>query len=265
MTPDTVNTDREFAGRVVCIAGASQGIGRSLASAFAERRASLALLARSPEIQEVGAELSSSTDVLPMQCDVSDYRAVEKVASAVHQRWGRIDVLINVAAILGATGPLWTSDPLEWASAVNVNLIGTYHTMRAFLPAMIEARQGKIINFAGGGAAYGYPTFSAYAASKVAVVRLTETLAAECASYNVQANAVAPGAIETQMLKAVRKAGGEVRTLGSIDLVINLAVFLASSCSDHISGRFIHAKDGYQTWQGLNNDAYTLRRVEIRA
>ncbi len=252
----------DFSGRVVCVAGGSQGIGKALAKAFAERGASLVLLARSQELERVSSELSGRTEVLALKCDVSDYRTVAAAAEAVDRRWGKADILINTAAVLGATGPIWTTFPEEWALATSVNLLGTYHTIRAFLPAMIKARRGKIINFAGGGAAYGYPTFSAYAASKVAVVRLTETVAMECAPHNVQVNVVAPGAIETELLRAVRAAGGEVRTLGSIDQVIDLALFLASPSSDHVSGRFIHAKDCYRQWQNLTPESYTLRRIQ---
>lgn len=262
-----VNSDSErpFQGKVVCIAGASRGIGKSLAGAFAEQGANLTLLARSNDLDRTGEELSSQgRNPLALKCDVTDYESVANAAAEVQKKWGRIDVLVNTAAVLGATGPLWTTDPAQWASAVNVNLLGTYHTMRAFLPGMVEARRGKVVNFAGGGAAYGYPMFSPYAASKAAVVRLTETVAAECAPYNVTVNSVAPGAIDTELLRAVRAAGGEVRTLGSIDLVISVVLFLASSASDHIGGRFIHAKDSYREWDRLNPDDYTLRRVELR-
>lgn len=252
----------DFRGAVVCIAGASKGIGRELAKAFASNGAALALLARSPQLDEVHDELSRRTDVVSVKCDVSDYQAVTDAASTICTHWKKVDVLINTAAVLGATGPVWTTDPAKWASAISTNLLGTYHTIRAFLPGMIEARTGKIINFAGGGAAYGYPAFSSYAASKVAVVRLTETVAMECAPYNVQSNVVAPGAIETDLLREVREAGGEVRTLGSMQQVIELVSFLASSESDHLSGRFIHAKDAYRDWKDLDSDLYTLRRVQ---
>jgi 3-oxoacyl-[acyl-carrier protein] reductase len=216
-------------------------------------------------LDRTAAELSQRTEVLAQQCDVTDFESVAGAAAAVQQRWGRVDALVNTAAVLGATGPLWTTDPAQWADAVNVNLLGTYHTMRAFLPSMIEAKRGKIVNFAGGGAAYGYPMFSGYAASKAAVVRLTETVASECAPFNVQVNSVAPGAIATELLEAVRAAGGEVRTLGSIDLVIRVVMFLVSADSDHIGGRFIHAKDNYDEWQQLAADDYTLRRIEFRS
>jgi NAD(P)-dependent dehydrogenase (short-subunit alcohol dehydrogenase family) len=135
--------------------------------------------------------------------------------------------------------------------------------MRAVLPHMIRNNHGKIMNFAGGGAAYGYPRFTAYAASKVAVVRMSETVAQECAGYNIQVNSIAPGAIDTEMLRAVRASGGEVRSVGTMDQPVALLLFLASPKSDHITGRFIHAKDSYREFlPDLPVDTYTLRRVQ---
>ncbi len=248
---------------VVCIAGASRGIGRAAAEAFASQGARLLLLARSRELLDVAKELSSRTEVLAVQCDISKFEPVHTAVEKAIQQWGRIDVLVNTAAILGSTGEIWTTDPEQWAAAVNVNLVGTYNTMRAVLPHMIEARSGKIVNFAGGGAAYAYPLFTGYGSSKAAVVRLTETVAMECAPFGIQVNAIAPGAVETEMLRAVRAAGGEVRTVGSMQQAVDLVLFLAAAGSDHVSGRFIHARDCYREFPAaMMADSYTLRRVQ---
>ncbi len=247
---------------VVCIAGASRGIGEALARAFAADGASLLLLARSASVLTLAEELSQAAPSMGQCCDVSSWSEVQNAIETGREKFGHIDVLVNSAALLGPTGVLWSTNPDEWASTVNANLTGTYNTMRAVLPHMIEARRGKIINFAGGGAAYAYPNFTAYGASKAAIVRLTETVAVEAAPFNVQANVIAPGAIETEMLKAVRRAGGEVRTVGTMDQPVALVRYLASPESDHITGRFIHAKDDYRDWpHSLSADSYTLRRV----
>jgi NADP-dependent 3-hydroxy acid dehydrogenase YdfG len=233
MTPRGNRTE-EFCGKVVCVAGSSRGIGRAVAQAFAGCRARLLLLARSGEVFDTARALETSTEVLPAACDVREYDRVREAIARAMDRWGRIDVLVNSAAVLGATGEIWTTDPKEWASAIDVNLSGAYHTMRAALPHMIRAKSGKVVNFAGGGAAYGYPKFSAY-----------------------------PGAIETDLLAAVRTAGGEVRTLGTMKQAVELVLFLASSSANHLSGRFIHSRDSYRWFpQDISDDAYTLRRVE---
>jgi 3-oxoacyl-[acyl-carrier protein] reductase len=254
---------RDLQGKVICVTGASRGIGNALANAFAEQGANMLLLARAESLLDTASQLAPVTNVLARQCDVSRFADVHDAILAGIERWGRIDVLVNAAGILGATGEIWRSDPEAWASAIEVNLIGTYNTMRAVLPQMVERRAGKIINFAGGGAAYGYPMFSAYGASKAAVVRLTETVALECAPHSVKVNVIAPGAIDTDMLQAVRAAGGEVRSVGTMDQVVDIVLFLASEASDHLSGRFIHAKDPYREFPvDMPGDLYTLRRVQ---
>jgi 3-oxoacyl-[acyl-carrier protein] reductase len=252
----------EFAGQVVFVSGAGRGIGRAVAGAFAERGARLLLVDRSEQVLEAAAEIGRMAEVEAVRCDVTGYGQVEHAVAQAIGRWGRIDVLVNAAAVLGATGELWTTDPERWRDALRVNLEGTYHTLRAVLPHMVAARRGKVVNFAGGGAAYSYPRFSAYAASKVAVVRLTETVAEECAPWNVQVNVIAPGAIETALLEQVRAAGGEVRTLGSMEEAVAVVLFLASRDADHLSGRFIHARDAYRDFRDLPPEACTLRRVQ---
>lgn len=251
-----------LAGKVVCIAGASRGIGRAVAEDMAQHSAKLLLLARSEHLEQTAQSLRATTDVLATTADIGRLEDVQPAVESALNRWGRIDVLINCAAILGATGEIWNTDAPSWYDAVHVNLLGTYNMMRSVLPHMVAAKNGKVVNFAGGGAAYGYPNFSAYGCSKAAVVRLTETVAMECEPHNVQVNAVAPGAIETELLASLRAAGGEVRTVGSMDQAVRLVRFLASPASGTLTGRFIHARDSYTDWpQSLPRDHYTLRRI----
>ena len=135
--------------------------------------------------------------------------------------------------------------------------------MQAVIPHMIDRCRGKIVNFGGGGAAYAYPNFSAYAASKVAVVRLTETVAEELKQYNINVNVIAPGAVDTDMLAQVRKRGGFVKTTVDINEPIKLIDFLISDKSKHISGLFIHSRDDYENFgKKLSKDFLKLRRVE---
>jgi 3-oxoacyl-[acyl-carrier protein] reductase len=250
-------------GRVVLITGASRGIGRAAAAAFAHRGARVVMLARSSELESLVRGMGSPDTTAAVRGDVSNPADVDRAVTTAIERFGRIDVLVNAAAVLGPAGEVWTTDPDAWFETIRVNLFGTYGTVRAVLPHMIRQNRGKIVNFAGGGAAYGYPRFTAYAASKVAVVRLTETVAQECAGHNIQVNVIAPGAIETDMLRAVRAAGGEVRSVGTMEQAIALVLFLASDCSDHITGRFVHARDSYREFlPGLAPDSYTLRRVQ---
>jgi 3-oxoacyl-[acyl-carrier protein] reductase len=255
--------DRSFVGARLVVTGASRGIGKAVAKAFAARGARLLLLARSAAVFNTSAEMHGAQDVFSLQCDVSIWEQVHSAVEAAEARWGPADVLVNAAAVLGPTGALWQSDPAEWEGAVRSNLVGTYNVLRATIPSMVRAKRGKIINFAGGGAAYGYPNFSAYGSAKAALVRLSETLALECAPHNIQVNIIAPGAVDTQLLAQVRAAGGEVRTVGRMEDAVALVLYLSSPAADGITGRFIHARDDYHSFaHPLPPDLYTLRRVE---
>lgn len=253
----------DFNSRVIFITGASRGIGKALAEQFAAYGAKLALVSTTAiDRNEIG---DKNAKILLLQGDVANYDFVKKAVQKTIQEYNKIDVLVNVAGILGPTGLLPECDPEAWMRAINVNLGGVFFTMHEVLPHMIKARQGKIINFAGGGAAYSYPNFSAYASSKVSVVRLTETVADEVSDFNIQVNVIAPGAVATDLLQQVRKAGGEVRTVVTMDKPVRLATFLASEYSNHITGRFIHANDEYEKFsKNLDKELYKLRRLPLR-
>ena len=163
---------------------------------------------------------------------------------------------------------------------MQVNLMGPVRTMHAVLPIMKAQGRGKIINFSGGGATGPRPHFSAYAAAKAALVRLTETLALELEPFNIQVNAVAPGAVNTDMLDEVlaagERAGGEylqaverARTGGTpVELVCELVLFLASPASGRLTGKLISAPhDPWRQWAGRAEEVnstplYTIRRLD---
>jgi 3-oxoacyl-[acyl-carrier protein] reductase len=216
-----------------------------------------------------------------MAIDISERKEVERMVADVHKRLGPVGILVNNAGIQGPIGPVADNDSDEWLRTIEVNLIGTFHSIKSVLPGMIARRRGKIINLSGGGATSPRPNFSAYAVSKTAVVRLTETLAEEVKPFNIQVNAIAPGAINTRMLDRVLAAGAAAgdelafaqrckREGGTpVELAAALVVFLASSASDGLTGKLISAPhDDWQTWdveriRELSNSAwYTLRRID---
>jgi len=186
-------------------------------------------------------------------------------------------VLINAAGVQGPIGPFLSAKPKAWNETIEINLLGAANACRAVLPTMIEKRSGKIILISGGGAAGVRPNFGAYAASKTAVVRFAECLAAEVRDHNVQVNALAPGASYTHMTDEILNAGEEragrreiedseqVRVTGGVahEKQIQLALFLASERSNHVSGKLIHVNDDWRRLEhgNLNPAAYTLRRV----
>lgn len=271
--------------RVAIITGGGRGIGEAIALAFAREGASLVLAARTlAELQQVAAKAREfGGDVHIVAADVSDRCDVSRIAQTALEACGQVDVLVNAAGIYGPIGPLWDVDADEWMRAMHVNLGGTFYCCQAVLPHMIERRRGKIINFSGGGATSPLPRFSAYGVSKTAVVRFTETLAEEVREFNIQVNAVAPGAVDTKLQDQVFAAGERAGELlarilklretgeGGVprELPAELVTFLASDDSCGLTGKLIAAPhDGWRQWDAehiseLNSAPwFTLRRID---
>jgi NAD(P)-dependent dehydrogenase (short-subunit alcohol dehydrogenase family) len=269
-----------FAGRVVLVTGGGRGIGAGIARAFVSEGANVFLVARTgSELERLAAELGAGYCV----ADVADAGAVAGAVEACVSSLGPVDVLVNAAGIYGPIGVTWEVDADEWARAMAVNVLGTLHSCRAVIPAMVERGRGRIINFSGGGATAPLPRFSAYAAAKAAVVRLTETLAEELAPHGVMVNAIAPGAIDTSLQDAVLAAGeraGELhdrmrrlRETGEgatpLDVPVALALYLASDAAGGLSGKLVSAPhDDWRAWDSerisslMAKPWLTLRRMD---
>jgi 3-oxoacyl-[acyl-carrier protein] reductase len=271
--------------RIALITGAGRGIGRAIALAYAKEGAKLALAARTrcdlEQTAQQAQALGASTCVVPV--DVSDPTQVEDMVRQTVAQFATIDILVNSAGIAGPVGPLQDNDLTTWIQTIQVNLIGTYLCCRAVLPSMQKQHRGKIINLSGAGASNAWRHLSAYGASKVAVVRLTETLALELEGSNIQVNALGPGSIHTQMWEELRDRAhavgdGQLYALGqrvtsgggaSLERAAALAVFLASNASGALSGRLISAvTDDFhnlstQIQRIMASDALTLRRVDL--
>lgn len=277
------SAQRKLVGRVALVTGAGRGIGKALAHGLAQAGTDIALTARTAaELEQTAQDIRASGQrVLAVPTDVSDPVAVDRLVKRALAEFGQIDILINNAGRQPPIGPLMENDAEDWMRTVAVNLFGTFLCMRAVLPAIIERRRGKIINLSGGGATGPRPNFSAYAASKAAIVRLTETVAEEVKQFNIQVNAIAPGAINTHMLDEVLAAGESAgvvalaqaqrqkQTCGdSLEAVVALAVFLASDESGGLTGKIISAQhDPWREWAGKADELnatplYTIRRVD---
>ena len=267
-----------LAGKNILITGAGRGIGKRLALSMAARGAKVGLLARSRgELDLAQLEIEQAGGVaMRLRADV---READQIAAAVDRmkvHWGQIDVLICAAGIQGPVGPLLEVSPKSWWETLETNLRGVMLAARAVLPEMIARRSGKIIAISGGGSLTARPNFSAYATSKTAVIRLIETLAAEISEHNVQANCLSPGGAYTAMTDEILAAGDkagwkeiedakQVRMTGGVlpEKQIQLALFLASERSNHITGKVIHVNDEWRKLeQGqVSAELYTLRRV----
>jgi 3-oxoacyl-[acyl-carrier protein] reductase len=274
----------QLKGKVAIVTGGGRGIGRAISFALANAGCEVVTAARtSGELDETARLIhGNGGKALAVTADVSRPEAVEALVSRTVETFGHVDILVNNSGVQGAIGPLVNNDPALWVQTIQVNLIGTFLCSRAVLPAMIGQRSGKITNLSGGGATAPRPHFSAYAASKAAVVRLTECLAEEVREYNIQVNAIAPGAVNTRMLQQVLEAGARAGERALIEArrqtetggtpaerAAALAVFLASADSDGLTGKLISAPhDDWETWdQKRISDLmaapwYALRRID---
>lgn len=275
-----------LAGRVAIITGANQGLGLAIARRYAEEGASLAICARDVGLLDEAARsirecMTPRQALLAQRADVAKRADCESLVVATLARFSRLDVLVNNAGVYGPKGAIEEVDWDEWVQAVHINLMGSVLMCRAVMTPFKRQRAGKIVQLSGGGATGPLPYLSAYAASKAAIVRFVETLAEEAREYGIEANAIAPGALNTRLLDEVLQAGpGKVgqafydraltqKETGGAPLAAGaeLAVFLASRLSDGITGRLISAI--WDLWtafpehrdQLAASDVYTLRRI----
>ena len=268
--------------RVSIITGASGGIGRAIAEAFAREGSSIVLVSHNaPELEKTKRELGSSSARLEIfAADVSKKEDVKGMVGFTLAKFGTIDILVNCAGVYGPIGLTTDISAKDWFDAVKINLFGTFLCTKAVLPIMMKKKSGKILNFSGGGAVSPGPRFTAYSASKAGVIRLTETLAAKFKDSNIGIHAIAPGPVNSRILGQVLSAGaaaGEeelVRALkqkgeGGVPprQVAELAVLLASMESDGLSGRLISLP--WDNWKDItrhtaaimSSDVYTARRI----
>jgi NAD(P)-dependent dehydrogenase (short-subunit alcohol dehydrogenase family) len=267
-------------GKVAIITGAGKGIGRGIARAYASEGAKLVLVSRTlAQVEDAADEArAAGAQAAALAVDVSKPDDVRRMVEYTLERFSRVDVLVNNAAILGPVGPLHLNDAEHWAQAVNINVTGLMLCCHAVLPHMIEQGGGKIINLSGAGVTRASETISAYGTTKAAVVRLTETLALEMLPHNVSVNALGPGQIDTDLLDSMASddsliepmMGAMVRRTKSgrgapLEEAAALAVWLASDASDGLTGRLISATQddwrelGPRIPQIMASDLYTLR------
>jgi len=186
--------------RVAIVTGAARGIGLAVAQRLVADGLQVALLDRDEAAtREAAASLGAGAQ--PFICDIADSASVNATIAAVVARWGRIDVLVNNAGIVGPNKPLIEVGDEEWARVVAINLNGAFYCCRAAAPEMLKHDWGRIVNIASIAGKEGNPNLAGYSATKAAVIGLTKSLGKELALTGVRVNAIAPAVIETEILE----------------------------------------------------------------
>jgi meso-butanediol dehydrogenase/(S,S)-butanediol dehydrogenase/diacetyl reductase len=256
-----------LSGRRAVVTGAGRGIGRSIALALAGAGADVAVAARTvSEIEQLAAEIRQiGRHSLAVPCDVTDPEQVRTMATWVLQGLGGLDILVNNAGASGSHKFLDHPDDL-WQRMLAINLTSVYYVCKAFTPAMVEQRWGRIITIASIAAKVGGRYIAAYTASKHGVLGLTRALAVELLPYQITVNAICPSYVDTPMTDAnvanmvartgrseaqVRETLEQMSPQGRLiapEEVAAAALFLAQASSQGITGQAINVDGGAVMW-----------------
>ncbi len=251
--------------KVSVVTGASRGIGKAIALAFAGEGADIALncSASVKAAEEVAQEIEGrGRRTMVVQADVADKAAVDEMVKRVIAEFGRIDIMVNNAGIslVGASAEL---DEERWRRGIDVMLSGVFFCSQAAGKEMIKRKYGKIINIASVNGIGAFPERACYGSAKAGVMQLTRTLGCEWAKYNINVNAIAPGYIKTYLVRDLLAKGildekemanrTPAGRMGECEEVADTAVFLASEESKFIVGQTIVVDGGWSAYMYLES------------
>lgn len=186
--------------RAAIVTGGAQGIGLAVANRMLGSGARVAIWDRDRALLEkTVAALNKPNEVLGLEVDIADLTAVERATKDTMARFGKIDILINNAAVVGPNAATWEYPPEAFREVVNVGLVGTFYCCRTVVPHMIAANYGRIVNISSVAGKEGNPKAPAYSSMKAAVIALTKSLGKELASYNIGVNCVTPAVAKTTL------------------------------------------------------------------
>ena len=229
-------------GKVALVTGASQGLGRALALAYAKEGSNLVISSRSADSLETVAEEASgsSAEVLAVPADLSRSEDVQKLVDAAVERFGKIDVLVNNAGLLGPRVRIEEYPEDEWRSVLDANLTGPFLVSKAAIPHMREG--ASVINVTSGVSIEGRPEWGAYSVSKFGLEGLTQILAAELKAHGIRANSVDPGGMRTAM-RAAAYPDEDITTRITPEENTAVFLYLASDESREVTGERFKAQE----------------------
>jgi len=240
-------------GKSAIVTGGSVGIGASIAIRLAECGANVALNYRKHREEAetiLGRIVQMGRKGLLVQADISNFEDAAKMVKAVTDEFGKVDILVNNAGI-NWDGVIWKMTEEQWDQVMDINLKGYFNYIRAVAPLFRDQQSGKIVNITSINGLRGKFGQSNYSASKAGIIGLTKAVARELGKYGINVNAVAPGLIETDMMKnadeSVRSAALEdivLKRIGQPEDVANLVAFLCTDMARHITGEVIKVDGG---------------------
>ncbi|HEY3305119.1 MAG TPA: SDR family NAD(P)-dependent oxidoreductase [Candidatus Binatia bacterium] len=238
------NLSGKLDGRIALITGASRGIGKAIARAYAKEGAKVFICARrrAPLAQAAREIRAGGGEVAFLAADFSKATDVKRVVKEARRRFGTIHILVNNASLLGPRVPVVEYPLAEWEKVLKVNLTALFLLTKEALSLMIPQREGSIINVSSGVGRVGKARWGAYAVSKFGVEGFTQVLAEELKELNVRANAVNPGGTRTEM-RAAAYPDEDPLTLPTPEEITGVFVYLASSESAGVTGKSFDARD----------------------
>lgn len=262
-TLDMNSHNSTFKGQVAVVTGAGSGIGKTIALDFLKSGARVAGVGRRASSFLDGFQ-EHRRDSVWIRADISRESDVRRMVRQVLKRFGRIDILINNAAVHGPAAPVTNLCAKDWREVLETNLTGAFLWARECIKDMIKRRQGRIINISSTAGRMAYPLRASYASSKWGLIGFTVTLAPEAGAHNIQVNAVCPGPVEGAAIEAV--IGDRARTLGlspgqvrqryvrwaALDRMVTPAdvsrtvLFLCPEAARNITGQAIDVSAGYR-------------------
>jgi NAD(P)-dependent dehydrogenase (short-subunit alcohol dehydrogenase family) len=242
----------DFAGRTALVTGGASGIGFAVARQLAELGAKIAIADIDIDAAQAAASRLPGAEVMVVQVDVRDPEDAANMIGAVVAKYGKLDILVHSAGVGIEKGFLETTAE-EWQRLIDIDLSGTFYCAQAAARHMVDNGYGRIINLASTAGIRGGTGRTAYGAAKGGVITLTRVMAVELAAYGVTANALAPGAIETELVarmhseetRRVYRAGIPLDRYGTPDETAFCAVFLASEQAGYITGHILGIDGGF--------------------